>query len=279
MEKDIIINNSNTHYYEQGSAKDQPIIILHGLRGDHGSLIKFGQMFEDYRVIIPDLPGHGKSDEISSHTMENYSDWLIELIKALNLKQVIVVGHSLGANIGMVAVKKDKGKNIVKLLSFVLYPKYHNSGINRGVKTLYKIGKKIPERISKKLLQSLPISYITLRTMVSSKDKNHIKWIIRDGHRAAQNVSPKVVIDILEDLGTNNMIDYADPSVPQMFVITSEDKFSHNDEIKKISASVKGELVEIDQMGHLAPLEDPQRLMDEIGEWIKSDSSKSRKSA
>ena len=162
MEKDILINRLNTHYYEQGNAKNQPIVILHGLRGDHRSLIKFGQMFDGYRVIIPDLPGHGISDEISSHTMDNYSDWLIELIESLNLKKVIVIGHSLGANIGMVAVKKDRGKNIAKLISFVLYPKYHNSGINRGVKALYKIGKKIPERISKKLLQSLPISYITL---------------------------------------------------------------------------------------------------------------------
>ena len=57
-----------------------------------------------------------------------------------------------------------------------------------------------------------------------------------------------------------------------------KDKSVH-EEIKKISASVNGELVEIEQMGHLAPLEDPQRLIEEIGEWIRSDSVKSRKSA
>jgi len=268
MEKDIKIAGKATHYYEIGNKKARPIIILHGLRGDHKALINFGKLFDGYRVIIPDLPGHGKSEEISVHTMDSYSKWLLGLISQLKLKNIIVIGHSLGANIGMMAVKKDKGKNITQLIAFLLYPKYHDSGINRAVKSLYQIGKKIPHNISRKLLQSRPISYITIRPMVSSSKKDKVQWLIRENHRTSQKVEPNVVIDILEDLGTENMINHVEPSVDQIFVVTSEDKFSHNEEIKNISSKAGGKLIEINNLGHLAPLEDPEILAEAIIEFI-----------
>lgn len=268
MEKNININGVRTHYYEHGPAKSRPMIILHGLRGDHRALVDFGKLFSGFRVIIPDLPGHGKSAEITKHDMDNYSEWLLALISQLNLKDVVVIGHSLGANIGMMAIKKDKGNHITQLVAFLLYPKYHNTGINKSVKALYSIGKKIPHKISKKLLQSRPISYITIRPMVSSSKKDKIKYLIQENHRTSKQVSPRVVIDILEDLGTENMINHVEPSVAQIFVITSEDKFSHNEEIKNISVRSGGELIEINDLGHLAPLEDPERLVAEIIDFI-----------
>lgn len=268
MEKNITINGKNTHYYDNGQTKARPMIILHGLRGDHRALVDFGELFKGFRVIIPDLPGHGKSDEIAKHDMQNYSDWLLQLINKLKLRNVVVIGHSLGANIAMMAVKKDQGKLIDRFVAFLLYPKYHNTGINKSVKALYSIGKKIPHRISKKLLQSRPVSYVTIRPMVSSSKKDKIKWLVGENHRTSRQVSPRVVIDILEDLGNENMADHIEPSVKQIFVITSEDKFSHNEEIKNISAQVGGDLIEISELGHLAPLEDPERLMLEIIDFI-----------
>ena len=111
-------------------------------------------------------------------------------------------------------------------------------------------------------------SYVTIRPMVSSSKKDKVKWLVRENHRTSKQVSPKVVIDILEDLGNENMVDHVEPSVKQIFVITSEDKFSHNEEIKNISIQAGGELIEISELGHLAPLEDPDRLALEIIDFI-----------
>ena len=271
MEKTIKIKGKTTNYYEMGSTKARPIIILHGLRGDHKALINFGKLFHGFRVIIPDLPGHGKSEEISVHTMDSYSQWLLELIDHLKLKNVIIVGHSLGANIGMMAVKKDKGKHITQLVFYLLYPKYHDSGVNRVVKSLYKIGKNMPQGLSKKILQSWPISYITIRPMVSSGKKSEVSWLVKENHRTSRLVSPRVVIDILEDLGTEDMIRHVETSVGQIFVISSEDKFSQNEEIKNISLKAGAELIEIQNLGHLAPLEDPELLANEILDFISLD--------
>ena len=271
MEKDIKINNRITHYYEIGPTKARPIVILHGLRGDHRALVDFGKLFKGFRVIIPDLPGHGESEAIAKHTMDNYSNWLLAFIQKLGLSNVLVVGHSLGANIGMMAIKKDKGKHITQLISYLLYPEYHESGINRSVKLLYQIGKKLPYGLSKKILQSWPISYITIRPMVSPGKKDKTRWLIRENHRTSRKVGPEVVIEILEDLGSKKMIEHVEPSVDQIFVITSEDKFSHNEEIKNISSKANGKLIEIIKLGHLAPLEDPDKLIGEIIGFISKE--------
>lgn len=269
MLKNIQINGLNTHYFVLNPEATKPLIILHGLRGDHQALIEFGKQFAGYRVIIPDLPGHGQSDELSNHTLGSYTEWLLDFIEALDIFGVVLVGHSLGANIAMAAANIDRGKRIAKTILFVMYPKYHTTIYNRGIKALYKTGKILPTGVAEGILQSRPMSFLTIRTMVSTKDKQVAKWIVNDGHRAAQNVSNKVVSEVFEDMEGVDMSRFVDDSVPQLFIITSEDKFSHNNEIRRISEGLEGsELIDIDNLGHLAPLEDPERLVEAIRHWL-----------
>ncbi len=269
MVKTVDVGGIKTTYKILHPNKSRTVVILHGLRGDHQALLTLGRTLADFKVIIPDLPGHGSSAQLEVHNIESYADWLNGFLRALNLKGVIIIGHSYGANIAMAAIPSDGGRRIGKAIHFVMYPRYHNSGINKGVKLLYSIGKKIPRKHSDRVLHSRVISLLTIRTMVHTKDKRLARWIVDDGHRAAQNVSSKVIEDIFEEMSGVDMRKYLNDSVPQLFIVTSEDKFSHNQEIKLISDSLKNsELVELDNLGHLAPLEDPQRLVSSIAHWL-----------
>src|SRR6476659_1410530 len=50
-----------------------------------------------FRVIAHDRRGHGRSSQPSSgNDMNGYADDLAAVLEALNLKQVILVGHSTG---------------------------------------------------------------------------------------------------------------------------------------------------------------------------------------
>lgn len=50
-----------------------------------------------YRVIAHDRRGHGRStDTVENNTMDQYADDLAQLIEQLDLKDVILVGHSTG---------------------------------------------------------------------------------------------------------------------------------------------------------------------------------------
>lgn len=269
MIKTIAINGLRTQYFLYNPRGKKAMVLLHGLRGDHKALTSLAKEFAGYRVIIPDLPGHGGSEEMARHDLESYSEWLLELLRALKVSDAVVIGHSLGANILMSAIKKAPRKLIKRGILFVLYPQYHPSRVNKLLKHMYGLGKRLPDGLARAILHSRPLSYMTIRTLITTKNKRDIKLIIKDNHRSAGLVSPRVVIEIFEELGNKNMRDYVDSKVPQLFLITSEDSFSHNEEIKVISRLVKkAELIELDDLGHLAPLEDPKRLVRAIKHWL-----------
>ena len=79
--------------------KGQPILFSHGwpLAGDawEAQMLFFGQ--KGFRVIAHDRRGHGASDQPwDGNSMDQYADDLAELIETLDLKNLILIGHSTG---------------------------------------------------------------------------------------------------------------------------------------------------------------------------------------
>jgi non-heme chloroperoxidase len=77
----------------------QPVVFSHGwpLTADawDGQMVFLGE--QGYRVIAHDRRGHGRSSQTwDGNHMDTYADDLAELIESLDLKDVILVGHSTG---------------------------------------------------------------------------------------------------------------------------------------------------------------------------------------
>lgn len=88
-------------FHSEGSATDT-ILILHGLFGMSDNWVSFAKKWNSRaRVIIPDLRNHGRSPH--SHTFGYYSmmEDVIELISKLNLKNIFLLGHSMGGKLAM----------------------------------------------------------------------------------------------------------------------------------------------------------------------------------
>jgi pimeloyl-ACP methyl ester carboxylesterase len=49
-----------------------------------------------YRIIVPDLPGHGRSEGPILDSVPAYAAWLEKFCNALNLDAFFLMGHSLG---------------------------------------------------------------------------------------------------------------------------------------------------------------------------------------
>ncbi|RVH38634.1 alpha/beta fold hydrolase [Sinorhizobium meliloti] len=86
-------------YKDWGSRNAQPILFSHGwpLTADvwDAQMVFFAN--KGYRVIAHDRRSHGRSDQVwDNNTMDQYADDLAELIEALDLRNVILVGHSTG---------------------------------------------------------------------------------------------------------------------------------------------------------------------------------------
>ena len=110
----------NIHYIDEGSSSENTVLLLHG-EPDWGYIYR---KFIDplvaagVRVVVPDLPGFGKSDKLSersSYTYEKYVNWVETWLKDLELNNITLFGQDWGGLIGLrlVAENEDMFKNVV----------------------------------------------------------------------------------------------------------------------------------------------------------------------
>ena len=97
----IKIDNKNVYASDSGQGVDKnkkTIIFLHGSGLSHIVWSLFEQYFsnKNFNVLSIDLPGHGNSEGPCLKSIEKIADWLENFFDKLNLKEIILVGHSQG---------------------------------------------------------------------------------------------------------------------------------------------------------------------------------------
>ena len=92
------------HYLVGGPENGETILLLHGFGGEKDNWNRFlGHLTDDYRVIVPDLPGFGES--------ARHPDWDYSLVPqrervhafatALGLARFHLAGHSMGGHLSI----------------------------------------------------------------------------------------------------------------------------------------------------------------------------------
>lgn len=88
---------------ELGPAQAPCVVMLHGLRDSAWSLLPVASELSKgqhgYRVLLPDLRGHGKSDLSQAYAMPNFLLDLLATIDTFSSSPVALFGHSLGGQI------------------------------------------------------------------------------------------------------------------------------------------------------------------------------------
>ncbi|MFT6369119.1 MAG: 2-hydroxy-6-oxonona-2,4-dienedioate hydrolase [Maribacter sp.] len=101
--KDDLIKEGKFRYIEKGEGI--PIIILHGLMGGlsnfHGVTDYFPK--KGYKVLVPELPIYDMP--MLQTNVKNFAKYVEQFIKFKKLKDVILLGNSLGGHIGLLHTK------------------------------------------------------------------------------------------------------------------------------------------------------------------------------
>ncbi|MEK8216274.1 MULTISPECIES: alpha/beta fold hydrolase [unclassified Paenibacillus] len=97
--ENVRCDGTNICYSDQGEG--DVIVLLHGFCGSSGyweQVIPY--LSGSYRVIAPDLRGHGVSDApLGAYSIDQMADDVLSLLNALEIPECYLLGHSLGGYI------------------------------------------------------------------------------------------------------------------------------------------------------------------------------------
>jgi pimeloyl-ACP methyl ester carboxylesterase len=93
-------------YYEVHGHGPQVLVFMHGILMDSNMNKRLADDLagRGYRVILLDLPGHGRSDKpkrASYHRMDTYARHVVALLDHLGIDRAVIGGVSLGGNVSL----------------------------------------------------------------------------------------------------------------------------------------------------------------------------------
>ncbi|PID63526.1 MAG: alpha/beta hydrolase [Gammaproteobacteria bacterium] len=106
------------------------LVLVHGAGMDHTVWLLLARYFarRGYNLVVPDLPGHGRSGGTPIDNIEGMANWLRELLEHLETEhglareKVILGGHSMGALVALEAAGQQPAALHQLLLFGACYP-------------------------------------------------------------------------------------------------------------------------------------------------------------
>jgi sigma-B regulation protein RsbQ len=127
MNRDVVLRN-NVKVLGHGT---QPMLFAHGFGCDQNMWRFVAPAFaNDYRVILFDYVGSGGSDlgaydQRRYSTLDGYAQDVLDICDALDLRQVVFVGHSVSSMIGVIAAAREPDR-FARLILIGPSPRYIN---------------------------------------------------------------------------------------------------------------------------------------------------------
>ena len=253
------IENKNVHASDAGQGiknEKDTIVFLHGSGLSHIVWSLTEQFFsnKNFNVLSIDLPGHGNSDGPCLENIEKISDWMEKVFIELNLKKVILVGHSQGClEILEYAYKyKSRIKKIVFIGGSYRMPVNQDlidlakNGDKDAVKLMMKWGFKD----SKKFIGGNPVEKII---------------------QSPRDISEILATDLIACNNYSNGLDAAKSiDCPTMLVFGSDDKMLNIEVGKKFANLIKDSSIHIiSDCGHMIMIEKAFEMREKVLEFLQ----------
>ena len=243
---EININGIKTNYEVMGEGA--PFLILHGWGSNTERWQKVAEILshKGLKIIIPDLPGFGKSDALPEVWRTNdYVSWAEEFVKRLNLGEFYLMGHSFGGALGCkIAIKYPQQLKKLFLVSAA------------------SVRKKTPKKGAYKLLSKIikPFSFLPGYAFFR---KVFYKFIIRksDYMYVEGNLRQTYINVISEDLSQfTGFI-----KVPTVIIWGDKDTYTPIEDAHFLNQRIKNsKLIVIPGAGHILNRDGPEVLADKI---------------
>lgn len=106
----VSLNGHRVAYRDAGDPAGDPLLLIHGVAGSSLAWVPlFEHLTGRYRIIAPDLLGHGQSDKPrTDYSLAAFAVFLRDFLDALDIPAATLVGHSLGGGIALQLVYQHR---------------------------------------------------------------------------------------------------------------------------------------------------------------------------
>lgn len=249
------------NFKELGSGK--PMVILHGLFGSLDNWMTLGRRFaENYHVFLVDQRNHGHSDHDDVMTYEAMAEDLLEFFDEHELKDVVLVGHSMGGKTAM-QFSIDNHERLDKMVVVDIGPQGYEVHHDHLIRSM----------------QSLDLENITSRREAEEELAHLIEandtrqFLLKNLYRKKQadgtgiyawRFNLDVIANDIEEVG---LPIYGICETPTLFIRGSKSDYLEDDQLPEIRSSFpKAELISLNT-GHWVHAEDSDGLFKIISEF------------
>ena len=243
-----------------------PLIILHGLFGMSDNWQSLGKQFADFfEVHLIDQRNHGRSPHSAVFNYEVLTDDLVNYIKDHKLKNVLLMGHSLGGKTAMelaVHYSKIVEKLIVVDISPKAYPVHHNK-IIEGLFSLDFKELKSRSEADRKLAEHIVDAGVRQFLLKS------LFWAEKG--QLAFRFNLQSIAEQINEVG-KSLTDKFEYDGPCLFIDGASSTYIlDEDEDLILEHFPKADIVTISDAGHWVHAEQPERFFDEVLRFCISD--------
>lgn len=254
-EKRILIKGLEANYKIAGQG--QPFFILHGWGSSSDSWILIQKFLAKagFQVIVPDLPGFGKSlIPKEAWQVNNYVQWLKNFIEKIKTKKpIFVLAHSFGGRVAIKFAAKYPQKIEALILCSSAGIKSKRDFKGKIFFALSRIGEHL---FSQKSLRKFKDGARNIfYQIIRQRDYLQAKGPMRE---TVKKVLAEDLIDYLSQIKNKTLIVWGenDKMVPIKFAYVMEEKIPNS------------KLIILPKIGHSPHLEAPEKLAKEILQFI-----------
>ncbi|MEP7311249.1 MAG: alpha/beta fold hydrolase [Pseudomonadota bacterium] len=237
-----------------------PVLLLHSIatRGDMWAP-QIGVWSSRFRLIVPDLPGHGQTLHPPIQRMEDYADALAELLDDLALPSVAIVGLSLGGMIGQAFALRHPQRLSALVLAqtsahsnkqtVALWEQRMQAATEQGMRA--QVPAFLQRWFTAEFLQSAPLTTRWIADMIAATP-------------LAGYLSAAAAIQRLDHLALLGTI-----ATPTLVVAGAEDKAIPPDAARAMCSHLPhARMSVIERAAHLANVEQPVAFSETVGQFL-----------
>lgn len=260
-------------WWFEGEIKTPLIVLVHGFRGDHHGLSLIAAAIEKYDVLIPDLPGYGKTPALEGeHNLDNYAQWLIGLISELD-GEVVVLGHSFGSLIVATAISKGlSAKAVVLENPITSRASEQTDSANRLARWFYKFTSKLGSTGS--MLLRSPIIVRSMSMVMATSKNPRLRSFIHSQHSNyfSNYQSDRVAQEGFLAASSGSVLDHAKAFLmPTLLIAGERDSIAPLAGQLLLQDAIPGSILEVmPKIGHLTHYEAPTEVALLIENFVAS---------